>query len=99
MGVNGFMRRLNTAPTQCVHYRLVLTQALFRAAGPLGDRQDTDAELSLPERGIEVGKDRVASCTDHQRVEFRVQLNEPGRLILGDPLLINEALECVDLAF
>lgn len=99
MSVNGFMRRLDTACPQCIHDHLVLTEDLFSAAGALGYGQDTDAELALPERRIEVGKDRVAACADHQGVEFGVQFNEPGRLVLSVPLLVDKALERVDLPF
>lgn len=97
MGINGLMRGVEASTAEGVNNQLVFTEDIPGAIGALADCLDADPELLLPEGSIEIGKHRVAPCPDHQGVEFGIQLNEPGWVFPRFLLLVNDALEGVDL--
>jgi len=97
MRINGLMGRVEASAAEGVNNQLVFAEDIPGAIGALADCLDTDPELLLPKGSIEFGKHRIAARPDHQGVEFGIQLNKAGRVFPRFLLLVNDALEGVDL--
>jgi len=97
MGIDRLMCGVQAPAAQGINNQLMLAEHVPRTVRPLRDSADTNPELPLPKGSVEIGQDWISSCTDHERVEFGVQLNEPGGVVLSFVLLVDDALERVDL--
>lgn len=63
MRIDGLVGRFQASAAQGVHNQLMFAKHITGAIRSPGHCFDADSQLLLPERGVEVGEDRISAST------------------------------------